>query len=69
MFDEDVMLLATGNFEREIKRAYMIFVLFYKDKCQKCTKVRRREWCVHSYVYKELKMFEIEFSFSRGCLK
>ena len=58
MFDEDVMLLAAGNFEREIKRAYMIFVLFYKDKCQKCTKVRRKElcMCMDSYVYKGLQL-------------
>ena len=54
MFDEDVMLLAAGNFEREIKRAYMIFVLFYKDKCQKCTKVHTKERVV--YVYKGLQL-------------
>ena len=39
MHDEDVMILGSGNFEREIRRAYMIFIFFYKDKCDKCTKV------------------------------
>ena len=39
MHDEDVMILGSGNFEREIRRAYMIFIFFYKDKCEKCVKV------------------------------
>merc|ERR1719232_1071614 len=40
MHDEDVMILGSGNFEREIRRAYMIFIFFYKDKCEKCAKAR-----------------------------
>ena len=43
MHDDDVMILGSGNFEREIRRAYMIFIFFYKDKCEKCTKVCQSE--------------------------
>ena len=39
MYDEDVMILATGNFEREIKRSFMILIFFYKDNCERCKKV------------------------------
>ena len=41
MYDEDVMMLASGNFEREIKQSFMIFIFFYKDSCDKCNKVSR----------------------------
>ena len=40
MYDEDVMLLASGNFEREIKRSFMMLIFFYKDKCDRCKKVK-----------------------------
>ena len=33
--DEDIMPLATGNFEREIKKAFMILVFFWKENCDK----------------------------------
>ena len=39
MYDEDVMMLASGNFEREIKRAFMMLIFFYKDNCERCKKV------------------------------
>ena len=39
MYDEDVMMLASGNFEREIKQSFMIFIFFYKNSCDKCNKV------------------------------
>ena len=40
MYDEDVMLLASGNFEREIKRSFMMLIFFYKDNCDRCKKVK-----------------------------
>ena len=43
MYDEDVMLLASGNFEREIKRSFMMLIFFYKDKCERCKKVKHEE--------------------------
>ena len=51
MYDTDVMILASGNFERELKRAYMIFVFFYKDKCEKCQKVSSNFTFILSYIY------------------
>ena len=39
MYDEEVMILASGNFEREIKRSFMILIFFYKENCQRCQKV------------------------------
>ena len=40
MYDEEVMLLASGNFEREIKRSFMMLIFFHKDNCERCKKVR-----------------------------
>ena len=39
MYDEEIMILASGNFEREIKRSFMILIFFYKENCQRCQKV------------------------------
>ena len=38
--DEDIMPLATGNFEREIKKAFMILIFFWKPGCEKCKKMK-----------------------------
>jgi len=38
--DEDIMPLATGNFEREIKKAFMIMIFFWNEKCEKCKKMK-----------------------------
>ena len=38
--DEDIMPLATGNFEREIKKAFMIIIFFWKPGCDKCAKMK-----------------------------
>ena len=39
LYDENVMILGSGNFERELRRSFMIFIFFYKEKCEKCMKV------------------------------
>ena len=56
------MILASGSFEREIKRSYMIFIFFYKEKCEKCKKARPEFGKAATTIGKEITATPIIFA-------